>query len=112
MARVLALLLGAALVLAGVGGFLNWHFFAGFPDGYISPYEREMTGFHLAGWLADVLLGLLVMACGSELLRLSKGTAAALALALVFFALTNLAQDQLYHLMTGQPPNPDKGQGG
>jgi len=108
----LILLLGAVLVQLGVKGLEGWCFH----DGYISlpygpsPSGGDMVGFYLAGWLADIVLGVLVMIYGLELVRLSTKMVAALALAFAFFALTNLVQDQVYEWMNGRPPNHGKRQ--
>jgi len=44
--RGLAIVLGMALLFAARVNFFGWYF-GGFPDGYVSPYERDMLGLHL-----------------------------------------------------------------
>jgi len=110
IARGLAIVLGVVLVLVGVLGF--WFEYSvppGFPDGYVSPYHRDMHGLYLVSLLVDFLLGLLGLAYG---IRPSRGTALVSGLTFVVFLLLILMPDQIYEIVNGHPPDPNYGQGG
>lgn len=84
--RLLALIAGIGFLLAAGLGYMDYASL-GFPDGHLTAFERETSSLRFGMLIANVILGLLGVACGLGWLRRSRALVLALLVAFVVVAI-------------------------